>query len=50
MPVKNRLAELHAEITEWRHDIHQHPEILFDSSAPQQWWLTSCAVLAWMRL
>ena len=31
MPVKNRLAELHAEITEWRRDIHQHPEILFDT-------------------
>ncbi|QBF31312.1 M20 aminoacylase family protein [Thalassococcus sp. S3] len=31
MPVKNRLAELHDEITEWRRDIHQHPEILFDT-------------------
>ena len=31
MPVKNRLAELHAEITKWRRDIHQHPEILFDT-------------------
>ena len=31
MPVKNRLAELHPEITEWRRDIHQHPEILFDT-------------------
>ncbi|MDQ2095403.1 M20 aminoacylase family protein [Rhodalgimonas zhirmunskyi] len=31
MPVKNRLAELHDEITEWRRDIHAHPEILFDT-------------------
>ncbi|MGR3758086.1 MAG: M20 aminoacylase family protein [Tranquillimonas sp.] len=31
MPVKNRLAELHPEITEWRRDLHQHPEILFET-------------------
>ncbi|MGH1425009.1 MAG: M20 aminoacylase family protein [Pseudooceanicola sp.] len=31
MPVKNRFAELHAEITEWRRDLHEHPEILFDT-------------------
>lgn len=31
MPVKNRFAELHAEITEWRRDIHAHPEILFET-------------------
>ncbi|MFW2586734.1 M20 aminoacylase family protein [Sagittula sp. SSi028] len=31
MPVKNRFAELQAEITEWRRDIHQHPEILFET-------------------
>lgn len=31
MPVKNRLAELHAEITDWRRDIHEHPEILFET-------------------
>ena len=31
MPVKNRLAELHPKITEWRRDIHQHPEMLFDT-------------------
>jgi amidohydrolase len=30
MPVKNRLAELHDEITGWRRDFHQHPELLFD--------------------
>jgi len=31
MPVKNRFAELHADITEWRRDLHEHPEILFET-------------------
>jgi hippurate hydrolase len=31
MPVKNRFAELLPEITEWRRDIHAHPEILFET-------------------
>ncbi|MEN8709970.1 MAG: M20 aminoacylase family protein [Paracoccaceae bacterium] len=31
MPVLNRLAELHPEITQWRRDIHAHPEIMFDT-------------------
>lgn len=31
MPVKNRFAELHDDITAWRRDIHQHPEILFET-------------------
>ena len=31
MPIKNRLAEMHAEITAWRRDIHAHPEILYDT-------------------
>ena len=31
MPVKNRFAELQAEITAWRRDIHAHPEILFET-------------------
>ncbi len=31
MPVKNRFAELLPEITEWRRDFHEHPEILFDT-------------------
>ncbi len=30
MPIKNRFAELLPEITEWRRDLHAHPEILFD--------------------
>ena len=31
MPVKNRFAELHNDITEWRRDLHEHPEILFET-------------------
>ncbi|WEX10088.1 M20 aminoacylase family protein [Chelativorans sp. AA-79] len=30
MPIVNRAAELHAEIREWRRDLHRRPEILFD--------------------
>ena len=30
MPIKNRFAETHAEITAWRRHLHQHPEIEFD--------------------
>ncbi|PXW67701.1 hippurate hydrolase [Loktanella sp. PT4BL] len=31
MPVKNRFAELLPEITAWRHDLHENPEILFET-------------------
>lgn len=30
MPVNNRIADFHDEITEWRQTIHQHPGILYD--------------------
>ena len=30
MPVKNRFAELLPEITAWRHDFHENPEILYE--------------------
>src|SRR5918997_1270514 len=30
MPVINRIADLSDEIAAWRHDLHQHPELLFD--------------------
>ena len=36
MPVKNRFAELHEEITEWRHDLHANPEILFETHRTSQ--------------
>ena len=27
MPIINRIAEFHREMTEWRHDLHAHPEL-----------------------
>jgi len=30
MPIVNRVADLHPDITAWRRDIHQHPELLYD--------------------
>ncbi|MDD9923818.1 MAG: amidohydrolase, partial [Boseongicola sp.] len=31
MPIRNRFAELHDEITAWRRDLHAHPELQFDT-------------------
>jgi len=30
MPIVNRIADLHPEITAWRRDIHAHPELRYD--------------------
>jgi hippurate hydrolase len=30
MPIVNRIAEFHPEITAWRRDIHANPELMFD--------------------
>jgi hippurate hydrolase len=30
MPIVNRIADLAAEITAWRRDLHAHPELLYD--------------------
>ncbi|WP_022707751.1 MULTISPECIES: M20 aminoacylase family protein [Paracoccus] len=30
MPIKNRFSELLPEITAWRRDFHEHPELLYD--------------------
>lgn len=30
MPVRNRFAELLPEITAWRRDFHEHPELMYD--------------------
>jgi len=30
MPIINRVAAMQEEITEWRHDLHEHPEILYE--------------------
>ena len=34
MAVINRIAEFHREMTEWRHDLHAHPELALQESAP----------------
>ncbi len=31
MPIRNRFAELHSEITGWRRHLHENPELLFDT-------------------
>ncbi|MSO76607.1 MAG: amidohydrolase [Alphaproteobacteria bacterium] len=30
MPIVNRIADFHADLTEWRQDLHAHPEIGFE--------------------
>lgn len=30
MPIKNRLAEMHSEITGWRRHLHANPELMYD--------------------
>jgi amidohydrolase len=30
MPVNNRIADFHAEMTAWRRDFHEHPELAFE--------------------
>ncbi len=30
MPIVNRVADLHNEITDWRRDLHAHPELMYD--------------------
>ena len=30
MPIVNRVADLHDEITTWRRDLHAHPELQYD--------------------
>jgi amidohydrolase len=31
MPIVNRVADLHSDIQAWRRDIHQYPELLYDT-------------------
>ena len=31
MPLLNRAVELQTEIAAWRHELHQHPELLYDT-------------------
>src|ERR1700674_2450638 len=30
MPIVNRVADLHDEITKWRRDLHAHPELRYE--------------------
>ena len=30
MPIVNRIADLQNEIADWRHDLHAHPELMYD--------------------
>ena len=30
MPIVNRISALHEEVTGWRRDIHEYPELMFD--------------------
>ena len=30
MPIVNRIADMHADITAWRRDLHAHPELMYD--------------------
>lgn len=32
MPIHNRIAEFHPDMTEWRRDIHAHPELAFQET------------------
>ncbi|HEY1795207.1 MAG TPA: M20 aminoacylase family protein [Stellaceae bacterium] len=32
MPIVNRIADFHADMTAWRHDIHAHPETAFEET------------------
>ncbi|MCB1355143.1 MAG: amidohydrolase [Maritimibacter sp.] len=31
MPIRNRLAEMQPEIAAWRHDLHENPELLYET-------------------
>ena len=49
MPINNRIADFHDEITEWRRTIHQHPGLLYDveetsalvAEKLKEFWLTT---------
>jgi len=38
MPIVNRVADLQGEIAAWRHDIHAHPELLYDVHRTRRPW------------
>ena len=30
MPIINRVADMHQDVSQWRRDLHANPEILYD--------------------
>ncbi len=32
MPIKNRIADMQPEIAEWRRDLHENPELMYDTN------------------
>ena len=30
MPIVNRIADFHEDLTEWRRELHRHPELMYD--------------------
>ncbi len=36
MPIINRIAEFHADMTAWRHDLHAHPELALEETRTSQ--------------
>ena len=36
MAIKNRIADFHSDMTEWRHDLHAHPETAFEEERTAQ--------------
>ena len=49
MPVRNRIADLQDEVTGWRRDFHQHPELMFDTHRTAASIVENCGSLAVMR-
>jgi len=62
MPIVNRVADLHDEITAWRRDLHAHPELLYDvhrtaaavaeklKALAATRWLAALAAPGWLAL
>jgi amidohydrolase len=30
MPIINRVSDMHSDVTAWRRDLHEHPELMYD--------------------
>ena len=49
MPVRNCIADLQDEVTGWRRDFHQHPELMFGTHRTAASIVENCGSLAVMR-